>query len=159
MLTVEDITQERVLVDRGRKADNFFTRLRGLMGVRDLPQGDGLLITPANQIHTHFMAIPIDVVYLDKEDRVMDFDERCARSALGACAAGRRRCWSCPPAPSPRMAYSAATNCAWQRPDPQSGHISSTPNTRHDRQEASPDYVATPLLFKPPRIDKAQLKN
>ena len=91
MLTVEDITQERVLVDRGRSADNFFTRLRGLMGVRDLPQGDGLLITPANQIHTHFMAIPIDVVYLDKEDRVMDFDETMRPFRFGRLRRGAKK--------------------------------------------------------------------
>lgn len=75
MLTVENITQGCVLVDRGRRADNFWKRLRGLIGVRELPQGDGLLIVPANQVHTNFMSIPIDVVYLDGENRVMDFDE------------------------------------------------------------------------------------
>ena len=74
MLKVEDLTQETVLVDHGRLANTFWTRLRGLMGVRDLPTGDGLLLKPANQIHTHFMAIPIDVLYLDKEQRVVDMD-------------------------------------------------------------------------------------
>jgi uncharacterized protein len=90
MLTVEDVTQGRVLVERGRKADNFFTRLRGLMGVRDLPEGDGLLIVPANQVHTHFMSIPIDVVYLDREDRVMDFDEAMGPFRFGRLRRGAR---------------------------------------------------------------------
>ena len=75
MLTVEDVTQGRVLVDGGRKADNFLTRLRGLIGVQELPEGDGLLIVPANQVHTNFMSIPIDILYLDDEDCVIDFDE------------------------------------------------------------------------------------
>ena len=70
MLRVDNVTRAAVLVDRGRLANNFWTRLRGLMGVRDLPAGDGLLLKPANQIHTHFMAIPIDVLYLDAESRV-----------------------------------------------------------------------------------------
>ncbi len=74
MLKVENVTRAAVLVDRGRLADNFWTRLRGLMGVRHLPEGDGLLLKPANQIHTHFMAIPIDVLYLDAESRVVDMD-------------------------------------------------------------------------------------
>jgi len=74
MLRVDNVTRAAVLVDRGRLANNFWTRLRGLMGVRDLPTGDGLLLKPANQIHTHFMAIPIDVLYLDAESRVVDMD-------------------------------------------------------------------------------------
>ncbi len=75
MLRVDNVTRAAVLVDRGRLANNFWTRLRGLMGVRDLPAGDGLLLKPANQIHTHFMAIPIDVLY---------HPDRCAWWTWGA---------------------------------------------------------------------------
>ncbi len=75
MLTVENRTQGQLLVDKGRKADNFFTRLRGLIGVKELPEGDGLYIVPANQVHTNFMSIPIDILYLDDDNRVMDYDE------------------------------------------------------------------------------------
>lgn len=75
MLTVENVTQGQTLVDKGRIADSFVSRLRGLIGVRELPEGDGLLIVPANQVHTNFMSIPIDVLYLDDDNRVMDFDQ------------------------------------------------------------------------------------
>ena len=44
------------------------------MGVRRLAPGEGLLISPANQIHTHFMAIAIDVLYVDEANRVIDMD-------------------------------------------------------------------------------------
>ena len=75
MLTVEDKTQGQTLVDKGRKADSFLSRLHGLIGVKELPEGDGLLIIPANQVHTNFMSIPIDILYLDDDYRVIDFDE------------------------------------------------------------------------------------
>lgn len=71
------------IVTRGRVADHFFSRLRGLLGVRNLPQGDGLLIEGTNCIHTHFMAIPIDVVYLDREYRVVDVDEKLSPWRFG----------------------------------------------------------------------------
>ncbi len=47
-------------------ADGFFSRLRGLMGKKNLPQGHGLLLSPCNSVHMLFMRFPIDVVYIDK---------------------------------------------------------------------------------------------
>lgn len=41
------------------------------MGRRDLPTGHGILITPCSSIHMFFMRFPIDVVFLDKEDRAV----------------------------------------------------------------------------------------
>jgi uncharacterized protein len=73
---VTNLTNDQTLVEQGRLANHFFARLRGLLGVRELPPGDGLLIEGANCIHTHFMAIPIDVVYLDRAHQVVDVDEK-----------------------------------------------------------------------------------
>ena len=36
--------------------------------------GDGLLIEPADSIHTFFMRMPIDLIFLDRNGRVM---KRC----------------------------------------------------------------------------------
>ena len=47
-------------------ADNFFSRLRGLIGKNFLPQGEGLLIAPCQSIHMCFMKFPIDAIYIDK---------------------------------------------------------------------------------------------
>jgi uncharacterized protein len=62
--------QGQLLSDDIRVADTFFTRLVGLM-FRDRPLGDGLLLEPGNSIHTCFMRYALDVVFLDKEDRVV----------------------------------------------------------------------------------------
>jgi uncharacterized membrane protein (UPF0127 family) len=42
-------------------------RLRGLLGRKSLPSGQGILLRPAASIHTFFMRFSIDVVFLDEE--------------------------------------------------------------------------------------------
>ena len=49
-----------------------FTRMRGLLGRSSLPSGQGILLRPAASVHTFFMRFPIDVVFLDKELRVVE---------------------------------------------------------------------------------------
>lgn len=61
-----------LLCERMIIADNPFTRVKGLMFSERLPDGaDGFLIKPCNSIHTCFMRYPIDVIFLDKEMRVV----------------------------------------------------------------------------------------
>jgi uncharacterized protein len=81
-------------------ADRPLRRMRGLMGRRGLPAGEGLLVSPAPAVHTAFMRFPIDVLFLDRDLRVLDIVEqlvpwriavkRRARSVLelsaGECA-------------------------------------------------------------------------
>jgi uncharacterized membrane protein (UPF0127 family)/protein-S-isoprenylcysteine O-methyltransferase Ste14 len=45
-------------------------RMRGLLGRAELPTDEGILLRPASSVHTAFMRFPIDVVFLDKENRV-----------------------------------------------------------------------------------------
>ena len=47
-------------------ANNFFSRLRGLIGKNFLPQDEGLLIAPCQSIHMCFMKFPIDAIFIDK---------------------------------------------------------------------------------------------
>ena len=56
---------------RARVARSFAERAKGLIGTKDLPDGEGLLILKCNAIHTWFMSFPIDAVFLDKNDRVV----------------------------------------------------------------------------------------
>ncbi len=51
-------------------ADNFWTRLSGYM-FRNSPHLPGILFEPAPGIHTFFMNFPIDVVFLDKSNKVI----------------------------------------------------------------------------------------
>lgn len=52
-------------------ADSFLKRLRGLLGRIHLPDSRGLWITPCDSIHTIGMLFPIDVVFLNREGRVV----------------------------------------------------------------------------------------
>lgn len=56
---------------QARVARTFAERAKGLIGTKDLPAGEGLLILRCNAIHTCFMSFPIDATFLDREDRVV----------------------------------------------------------------------------------------
>lgn len=51
-------------------ADTFLKRFLGLMGKTD--SGYGMLITPCNSIHTCFMRYDLDILFLDKENRIVE---------------------------------------------------------------------------------------
>ena len=57
-LWVVNATRGQTLVAAGKVADRFWSRLRGLIGGPLLKTGEGLLITPCNSVHTHFMGFP-----------------------------------------------------------------------------------------------------
>ena len=61
----------RVVAESVTVADSTGRRLRGLLGKRDLPAGQGVLLRPAWSIHTAFMRFPIDVVFLDADQIVV----------------------------------------------------------------------------------------
>ncbi len=43
-----------------------FARMKGLLGRKQLPEGEALLIRPCNAIHTLGMRFPIDVRFYDR---------------------------------------------------------------------------------------------
>ena len=52
-------------------ADNPYRRFMGLMGKRELKDGVGLYLKPCSSIHMFFMRFPIDVAFVDKDNRVV----------------------------------------------------------------------------------------
>lgn len=72
---VQNLTRGRTLAERAVVASTYLMRLVGLLGWRSLPAGDGLLLIPCKIIHTCFMRFPIDVVFLDKEFRILELAE------------------------------------------------------------------------------------
>ncbi|MCA9667174.1 MAG: DUF192 domain-containing protein [Myxococcales bacterium] len=61
-----------LLADTVRLAVGPWTRFRGLMGLRDLPRGDAMLLRPCSGIHTFFMRFAIDALFLDRNGVVVD---------------------------------------------------------------------------------------
>ncbi|WP_416394982.1 DUF192 domain-containing protein [Allohahella sp. A8] len=72
-----------------READTFFGRLRGLMGKASLPEGEALMFTPCSSVHTFFMRFAIDVVYLDKERRIVKICEQLKPWRMSLCFGAR----------------------------------------------------------------------
>ena len=52
-------------------ADTPFKRMKGLLGRKALNEGEALVIKPCNSIHTFFMRFPIDVLFVDKNNKVI----------------------------------------------------------------------------------------
>ena len=82
-------TDGTLVCGRCRVADSFGTRLRGLLGTSSLPSGSGILFPRTRSVHTHFMRFPIDVVFLDGENRVVSIVHRL-RPWRGAASRGAR---------------------------------------------------------------------
>ena len=70
-LRVVNRTRQVELVTAGRVASSAWSRLVGLLGYRRLAPGEGLLLRGEQGIHTLGMRFSIDVLYLDRNARVL----------------------------------------------------------------------------------------
>jgi uncharacterized membrane protein (UPF0127 family) len=75
-----------IVCERWVLADTALARMRGLLGRRDLPRGEGILLKPAASVHMAFMRFAIDAVFLDRDLRVL----KIAADLKPWRAAGRR---------------------------------------------------------------------
>lgn len=61
---------QNVLFAHCKVASNFFTRFMGLMGKTKLEEGEAIAFPHCNSIHTFFMLIPIDVLFISASGKV-----------------------------------------------------------------------------------------
>ena len=66
-----DATTGKELAGNLTVAQTFPARLKGLLGKKELPPGEGLWIKPCGSIHTFGMKFPIDAAFLDREMHVV----------------------------------------------------------------------------------------
>ena len=62
---------EKLISSKVRIADTILDRMVGLLKTDSLSDGESLLIEPCNSIHTFFMKFNIDVIFLDKDLKVV----------------------------------------------------------------------------------------
>src|SRR5919112_3019900 len=62
---------DAVVCERCEVPESAFGRMRGLLGRDGLEPGTGMLIDSAPSVHMFFMRFPIDVVFLDRDWRVV----------------------------------------------------------------------------------------
>lgn len=67
---LQDPTNSKIILEELRIADTFLERFKGLMG-KTLNDSEGLWIEPCNSIHCFFMKIPIDVLFLDQDNKII----------------------------------------------------------------------------------------
>jgi len=65
-----------------RPAHTHWTRMKGLLGSKNLPDGSGLWIKPCQQVHMYFMRYPIDLIFLDDDLRVVRLIENQAVNTI-----------------------------------------------------------------------------
>ena len=71
VVPVINLTKETWLATKVRKADNFLTRLVGLLKRTNLGPEEALWLMPSRGIHTIGMKFPIDIVFLNKSHHVV----------------------------------------------------------------------------------------
>jgi uncharacterized membrane protein (UPF0127 family) len=66
-------------------ANTGSTRSKGLLGRESLSDGGGLWICPCEAVHTFWMRFPIDLVYLDRKNRIRKLVSALPPWRLSAC--------------------------------------------------------------------------
>ena len=64
-------SKNSVIAEDATLADTFPSRMIGLLKHDSLRKGEGLIITHCNSIHMFFMRFAIDVIFIDKSDKVV----------------------------------------------------------------------------------------
>jgi uncharacterized membrane protein (UPF0127 family) len=83
MYTLKNTTKNVEVSKNVIVANSFFKRLKGLMFTKEFPQDSTMYISPCRQIHTFFMNYAIDVLYLDKDNVILDVDENIKPGRIG----------------------------------------------------------------------------
>ena len=83
-MPVINLTKQTWLATKVRKADNFVTRLVGLLKRTHLGPEEALWLMPSKGIHTIGMKFPIDVVFLNKDHHVVGLMAGLAPNRISA---------------------------------------------------------------------------
>ncbi len=71
MFVLANTSTGRIIADRLERADGWLSRNRGLIGRRALGPGEGLWLARCWGIHTLGVRFPLDVLFLDRDLRVV----------------------------------------------------------------------------------------
>ena len=82
---IENSTRGKQLASNALLANESKTRREGLLKRTELPEGEGLLITPCEAIHTFGMKFPIDVVFFDRNKKVRKIAHSVPRNRIAFC--------------------------------------------------------------------------
>ena len=86
-MNIINVTRQTRLVEQGKMAIDFWSRLRGLLFTKELPWGQGILIKPCSSIHTIGMAYYIDILFVDANDTIVKIVCGMKPYGLASCRA------------------------------------------------------------------------
>jgi len=66
-----NLSGDITLSDNAVIADTLSGRIKGLLGRNKLKSGEALVIKPCNAVHTFFMNFSIDLLFVDRQDRIV----------------------------------------------------------------------------------------
>lgn len=75
-------TKNRIIADNVEVADNFVKRTFGLIPRKSIAEGEALVIKPCSSIHTFFMKFPIDVLFVDKNNKIVALYENVKKNRI-----------------------------------------------------------------------------
>lgn len=67
---IRNLTKKTVIASHPRQAVSLRERAFGMIG-KDFSSFDGMIFASCNAIHSFFMSFPIDVIFADKEKKVL----------------------------------------------------------------------------------------
>ena len=80
-----DQSREIVIAEKLQMANKPLERMVGLLGRSFLPYGEGILLVPCNSIHTYFMRFSIDILFLDRFQKVLKIVENLQPYRFATC--------------------------------------------------------------------------
>jgi len=84
-LLIKNSTRNSVVTTTADIADTSQKRRTGLLKHSNLAAGEGLWIVPCEAVHTFRMQFPIDVLYLNKQKKVLKIRDNMKKSRMSIC--------------------------------------------------------------------------
>ena len=72
---IRNLTRNSVIASHVEIAKTSQQRMKGLLGRTDFPKNEALIITRCQSIHMFFMKFAIDVLFCDKQNKVVGICE------------------------------------------------------------------------------------
>ena len=87
---IRNVTKQKIIAEKAFYAVKFFHRLRGMVGRHFDRNLDAMVFDSCNAVHTFFMRMPIDVIFLDNENHIVKIRyaepwRMCFRSSKACC--------------------------------------------------------------------------
>lgn len=87
-MQIVNLSRQTVIANKVNIADSFRKRLLGLMTRKSYAYGEGLVLKPCNSVHSFFMKFAIDVIFIDKEFKVLHILEDMRPNHFGPIIKG-----------------------------------------------------------------------